>query len=240
LFSTDEAANDARCVSGFVNKAHGFEQVIVAEPTGCEAVLAHRGICSVSMRFKGEAGHASDPAALEASAVHQAIRWGQRALDFVEAQRDECFGGLSGLRFNIGRIEGGIKANVIAPSVELRFGFRPLPSMGVDALHAQLRGFVDDAYLGYYGETFRGPPLPAGDVADAEEQRIKAAGLADLLGLPIGAAVDFWTEAALFSAAGLTALVYGPGHIEQAHTADEWVALEELVSAATTYRRLLG
>ena len=79
----------------------------------------------------------------------------------------------------------------------------------------------------------------AGDIARAEEKRLAARDLADELGLPIGNAVDFWTEASLFSAAGLTAFVYGPGDIAQAHTADEWVALEQLATAATTYTRLL-
>ncbi|KAB2897358.1 MAG: M20/M25/M40 family metallo-hydrolase, partial [Dokdonella sp.] len=59
------------------------------------------------------------------------------------------------------------------------------------------------------------------------------------LALPLGAAVDFWTEAALFSQAGLTALVYGPGDIAQAHSADEWVALEQLEQYARTCHRLL-
>jgi acetylornithine deacetylase len=58
--------------------------------------------------------------------------------------------------------------------------------------------------------------------------------------LPIGNAVDFWTEAALFSAAGLTAIVYGPGDIAQAHAADEWVALDQLRQAAAAYRRIIG
>ena len=90
-----------------------------------------------------------------------------------------------------------------------------------------------------YEETFRGPSLPAGDFADAERRRLEARDVADALGLPIGNAVDFWTEASLFSATGLTALVYGPGDIAQAHSADEWVALEQLATAATTYRHLL-
>src|SRR3546814_16673771 len=75
-----------------------------------------------------------------------------------------------------------------------------------------------------YEETVRGPALPAGDVAEAEERRLAARDLADAFGLPIGNAVDFWTEASLFSAAGLDALVCGPGNIAQAHTADEWVS----------------
>jgi acetylornithine deacetylase len=240
LFSSDEEANDARCIEAFLaDDRHGFLQAIVAEPTRCEAVLAHRGISSVLMQFKGQAGHASGAVAPEASALHQAIRWGARALDFVESESHRRFGGLTGLRFNVGRVEGGIKANVIAPSAEVRFGFRPLPSHDIDELHVRFGGFADSGWLASYKETFRGPSLPAGDVAMAEENRLAARDLADELGLPIGNAVDFWTEASLFSRAGLTALVFGPGDIAQAHTADEWVALEQLQQYADSIERIL-
>lgn len=239
LFSTDEEANDARCIAAFLARDHGFREAVIAEPTRCEAVLAHRGICSVVMNFRGQAGHASGANAMQASALHQAMRWGNAALDFVESQTHQRFGGLTGLRFNIGRVEGGIKANMIAPSAEVRFGFRPLPSMSIEAIHEHLASLVDAGAVKSYQETFRGPPLPAGDIADAEERRLQARDLADALQMPIGNAVDFWTEASLFSAAGLTALVYGPGDIAQAHTADEWVSLEQLVTATAAYRRML-
>jgi len=240
LFSSDEEANDPRCIEAFLAADHKFTEVIVAEPTRCEAVLAHRGISSVQLHFKGEAGHASGASALEASALHQAMRWGARALDFVESESHRRFGGLTGLRFNIGRVEGGIKANMIAPSAEVRFGLRPLPSQDIDELHVRFGSFAGVDALGSYAETFRGPPLPAGDVAMAEERRLAARDLADELGLPIGSAVDFWTEASLFSRAGMTALVFGPGEIAQAHAADEWVGLDQLATAAAHYQRLLS
>ncbi|GAB3374299.1 acetylornithine deacetylase [Lysobacter rhizosphaerae] len=240
LFSTDEEANDARCIAAFLARDHGFREAIVAEPTKCEAVLAHRGIGSVLMKFRGHAGHASGADALHASALHNAMRWGSAALEFVESQSHQRFGGLTGLRFNIGRVEGGIKANMIAPSAEVRFGFRPLPSMPMDALHEHFRSLPGSAALESYQETFHGPSLPSGNIAGAEQRRLEARDLADALELPIGNAVDFWTEASLFSAAGLTAMVYGPGDIAQAHTADEWVALDQLSTAASTYQRLLA
>src|SRR5690606_15468036 len=86
LFSSDEEANDARCIAAFLasNSDQGrprFDQAIVAEPTECQAVLAHRGISSVRMRFRGRSGHASGEDASAGSAVHQAMRWGVRALD---------------------------------------------------------------------------------------------------------------------------------------------------------------
>lgn len=240
LFSSDEEANDARCIAAFLAREHGFNEAIIAEPTQCEAVLAHRGISSVLMRFRGAAGHASGANAMQASALHQAMRWGNRALDFVESQSPQRFGGLTGLRFNIGKVEGGIKANMIAPSAEVRFGFRPLPSMSIDGLHERFGTLVEAGAVERYEETFRGPSLPAGDVAGAEERRLAARDLADALGLPIGNAVDFWTEASLFSAAGLTAIVYGPGDIAQAHTADEWVSLDQLRRYTESVTRILA
>lgn len=239
LFSSDEEANDARCIPAFLQTDHGFNEAIIAEPTNAQAVLAHRGIVSARIAFKGQAGHASAANALELSAVHQAMRWGVKSLDHVASLAHARFGGLTGLRFNIGKMEGGIKGNVIAPSAELRFGFRPLPSQDFERLHETFRSFAEPAALADYEETFRGPSLPSGDIAGAEERRLQARDLADALELPIGNAVDFWTEASLFSATGLTSLVYGPGDIAQAHSADEWVALEQLATVVSTYHRLM-
>lgn len=234
LFTSDEEANDARCIAAFLQERHPFSAAIVAEPTRGEAVLAHRGISSVLLRFGGLAGHASGESALADSALHRAVRWGAQALDFVASLAHERFGGLTGLRFNIGRIEGGIKANVIAPAAQVRFGLRPLPSMNPDRLLERFQGF-ERAGQDEFRETFRGPSLPAGGLAAAEVRRLAARDFADELGLPIGNAVDFWTEAALFSAAGLTAIVYGPGDIAQAHTADEWVELAQLEQVTKSY-----
>lgn len=249
LFSSDEEANDARCIAGFLNTfppipnsespIPAFDAVIVAEPTRCEAVLAHRGISSVLMRFAGRAGHASAQQTGSDSALHQAVRWSTRALAHVDSLAYARFGGLTGLRFNIGRIEGGIKANVIAPTAELRFGFRPLPSMDNEELLVTFRGFAEPIAT-EFTETFHGGPLPGGDIAHAEERRLAARDLADALDIPIGNAVDFWTEAALFSRAGYTSFVYGPGDIAQAHAADEWVALEQLQRYAESIRCIVA
>ncbi|MDQ3159502.1 MAG: acetylornithine deacetylase, partial [Pseudomonadota bacterium] len=238
LFSSDEEANDARCIAAFLKvnattSEHRFSEAIVAEPTLCEAVLAHRGISSVLLHFKGEAGHASGANALQANALHQVMHWGANALALVDAEANARFGGLTGLRFNIGKVEGGIKANMIAPSAQVRFGFRPLPSHDIDAMHVRFGNCARVGALARYEETFSGPSLPSGDVAAAEDRRLAARDLAECMGLPIGNAVDFWTEASLFSQAGMTALVYGPGYIAQAHTAGEWVALDQLSTAVS-------
>ncbi|HRQ64787.1 MAG TPA: acetylornithine deacetylase [Xanthomonadaceae bacterium] len=240
LFTTDEEANDPRGIAAFLGEDHGFGKAVIAEPTRAQAVLAHRGIAAVDMRFTGRAGHSSARNWQTDSALHRAVRWGGRALDLAASLDSDAFGGLSGFRFNIGRIEGGIKANIIAPEAYLRFGFRPLPSQSIDALLVAFRDLAGADEIAHFAETFRGPPLPAaaGEVADAQLAAGRA--LAESLGLPIGEPVDFWTEASLFSDAGLDALVFGPGDIAQAHTADEWVSLDELEAVAGHYARILS
>ena len=239
LFSSDEEANDARCIAGFLATQHGFSNVVVSEPTQCQAVLAHRGIASALISFKGESGHASKISNPMQSAVHQALAWGAQALTLAEKQSHQRFGGLTGMPFNIGKMEGGIKANMIAAEAQLRLGFRPLPSQSLADLHQQFASILP-AIEKNYEVTFTGQPLPAGNVAQAEDRRLQARDLADELGLPIGHAVDFWTEAALFSAAGLNAIVFGPGDIAQAHSADEWVSLQQLQQATEHYISIIG
>jgi acetylornithine deacetylase len=51
--------------------------------------------------------------------------------------------------------------------------------------------------------------------------------------------LDFWTEAALYQAHGIDAVVIGPGDIGQAHAADEFVTLDDLDWAVDLYRSLL-
>ncbi|HEY1097818.1 MAG TPA: M20/M25/M40 family metallo-hydrolase, partial [Myxococcota bacterium] len=62
----------------------------------------------------------------------------------------------------------------------------------------------------------------------------------DDLGIAAGEDVDFFTEAAFFSGAGADAVVFGPGDIAQAHTAEEWVRVAELVDVAHAYARIIG
>src|SRR3546814_418037 len=111
---------------------------------------------------------------------------------------------------------------MIAPTAEVRFGFRALPTMNPDHLLIHFHNLVEPQPV-EFSETFRGASLPAGDTANAEANRLVTRDLADELGIPVGNAVDFWTEAALFSAAGYPAFVFVPGDIAQAHCSAELI-----------------
>lgn len=51
-------------------------------------------------------------------------------------------------------------------------------------------------------------------------------------------AVPYGTDAAAISETGIPAVVFGPGDIAQAHTADEWVSLQEVEEASEVLYRL--
>lgn len=237
LLSSDEEAGSSRCVRTFLER-HTFAQVLVAEPTRCAAVLEHRGIGTATAEFTGVGGHASAARAHHDSAVHEAVRWAGRALDHAALDRGE--GPLRGLRLNLGAIDGGLKANMIAAHARVRLGVRPPPELPPHAALAELAALAPDPSRLTFTPGFLAPPLPAGGPARLADARRDAHALATRLGLEIGPPVDFWTEAALFSEAGATALVYGPGDIAQAHTAGEWVALTDLVKATADYHRILS
>jgi acetylornithine deacetylase len=234
LFTSDEEAGSSRCVRAFLDEKHGFERVVVAEPTRCRAVLEHRGIATCSGAFRGAGGHASSPRALADSAVHEAVRWSARALAFAEEQEASSYQGLTGIRFNLGVLNGGTKANMIASTAELRYGVRPRPDQSPRELLDALGALAPHPDRVTWTPGFVAPPLPAPKKLES------ARTLAMLLGLRIGEPVDFWTEAALFSAAGLDAIVYGPGDIAEAHTAGEWVDGTYLSVALAEYERILA
>ena len=236
LFSTDEEAGKGRCIEAFLAGGHAFEGVVVAEPTKARAVLAHRGIGTSSGVFRGQAGHASQANALDDSASHEAVRWAARALEHAERSVTSAAGELTGLRFNLGRIEGGEKPNVVAAETRVRFGVRPPPGIDPRDAVATLQALAPRPDRVEWETGFFGPSLPA-DAGDDLARRGRA--LADRLDLPVGPPVDFWTEAALFSQRGYPAIVFGPGDIAQAHTKHEWVTKDQLATVASTYERLL-
>lgn len=236
LFSSDEEHGSSKAVKQFLLTEHGFEQVIVAEPTMAKATLAHRGIQSGIAKFDGISGHASEERALKDSAIHKAGKWITEALGWVERQTHR-FDNLKGLPFNIGKISGGIKGNMIAGNCELAFGFRPLPGQNSQKMLSALRQLATEDLT--ITETFMGPTLPAANQSFAKAVD-SAHTLATACKISVGPAVNFWTEASLFSQAGLTAIVFGPGDIAQAHTANEWVTLVQLQKVEDHYTKIIG
>ena len=232
LLSSDEEGAGSCCIRNFLERPEhlDFDQVVVAEPTDCRAVLAHRGYLSVKGHFRGIMGHSSEPRALAENANHRAARWVSAALDYcareASAGRATCF--------NLGLINGGTKSNVIAGDARLHYSARLGPGQSNAALFDALTPLAEAAEWATWEIPFSGPPLPA-----AGRDMDASLAFCQRRGLSIGEPVGFWTEASLFSEAGLPALVLGPGDIAQAHVVDEWVALDQLARAQTIYRSIV-
>jgi len=234
LFTSDEEGAGGCCVERFLTAGHGerFRQVIVAEPTGARAVLGHRGFLSVKTWFRGEPGHSSEARALADNANHQMARWAARALEVAEGRKRTADD--PGACFNIGLVDGGTKSNVIAGEAFVHWSARLQPGQSNDDFLADIQSCAVDPERVRWKVPFKGEPLPAAGRDDTA-----ARAFCERHGLPQAGAVDFWTEASLFSAAGLPAVVLGPGDIAQAHAVDEWVALEQLAAARSMYEKVI-
>jgi len=233
LFTTDEEGANNCCIQHFID-GHDlsvFEQVIVAEPTQCLAVTAHRGYVSAHGDFKGVSGHSSAASALQDNAIHQANQWLDQALS--TAKQQQTSDDPAGICFNLGYIKGGEKNNMIAEQCQLGFSIRvPAGSSSSTAYETLIK---QDTSAAQWHCSLLAPALP-----DQPNGNFKSVGFCQQHGLQPGQAVDFWTEAALFNQAGMPALVLGPGNIAQAHTIDEWVAIDQLIQCYAIYQGVLG
>jgi acetylornithine deacetylase len=235
LFSGDEEKG-SRCMRGFVasERARGLRQAIVCEPTGLRVGHRHRGVGSAEVQATSPGGHSSradtvpNPIVTLARAAVALDQWGRQWLELGPP-------GFRGLCLNVAAIEGGVAFNVIPSRATLRMSLRPAPGGDVQAILAEGAEEVRRAVAPHdidWTVTHANPPFATRDLTAFEP----------LLGDPVKAPVDlgFWTEAALMAAAGIDAVVFGPGRIEQAHAPDEYVAVAELESARDAFLRVFS
>ena len=235
LFTTDEEGTENCCVREFCRKhLNRFDFAVVAEPTEGRGVTQHRGYLSVIGEFAGVAGHSSQPDARAQSANHRAVRWAAEALRQVEAMEAGAdAAGTTDFCFNLGQIEGGQKNNVVSDRADVGWSVRLPPGFSNDAVFEKIVTVSEGGHA-HWRARFSGPPLPV-DPALEQQIRERLSGLKLVWGEP----VEFWTEASLFAEVGIPAVVLGPGNIGQAHTADEWVEIEQLVEVTKIYQRIM-
>jgi acetylornithine deacetylase len=234
LFSGDEERGSS-CIRAFLDSgaAAGLEQAIVCEPTGCRVGVRHRGIGAASATLEGPGGHSSrvdellNPIALLARAAV--------ALDEMGAgARARGGAGEAGLCLNVSALEGGVAFNVVPTRATLHLSVRPAPGTRVADVLAEAERRARAATAPH--------PLVWNVVADRPPFATRAlAAFEPLLGERARAPVplDFWTEAACLSERGIDAVVFGPGHIAQAHAADEFVDIAELEAARAAFEGAL-
>jgi acetylornithine deacetylase len=229
LFSGDEE-HGSRVMHAFLSSPHagGIEQAIVCEPTARAAGIAHRGVIGQTARLEGIGGHSSKADFMPKPMVQLARL--AVALDALGVARlDDGPPGIKGICMNIAGLSGGVAFNVIPQRGQLVWSLRPYPGFDRARWDADVAAAV--------------AAIDPAIVLDADVDHIpfacdKLAETVRPFAARIGA-LDFWTEAALFAEHGIDAIVIGPGDIGQAHSADEFVTLDDLDWAVDLFKSLL-
>ncbi len=219
---------------------------IVGEPTMMRVIEGHKGCYEYTTRFSGLAGHGSAPDR-GVNAVEYAVRYIARLLDLKEALRarapaDSPFQP-PWTTINTGRLAGGVAHNVIPSEAVVDWEMRPVHVSDADFVKDSLREYIETILL---------PAMRAVDPdADITTEVIgEVEGLipttdneartivSELTGTNSAETVAFGTEAGIFQSLGMSAVICGPGSIEQAHKPDEFVALDQLSQCLTMLEKL--
>ena len=215
----------------------------MCEPTELAVHPAHKGFVWLTVRFRGRAAHGSRPEVGVDAVRHAALYLAELESHheaLAEGQRHPLLGPGS---FHFGRIRGGVAPSVYPDACTVEIERRTLPGEGdeviqpfVDALNA-----VQSRHPEVKGELRVDLVRPPSDVsADHALVRdlVDAQRAEGLPGQVLG--MSAWVDAAFLNEAGIPAVCFGPGSIEKAHTADEWVPVADLETGQRVLERFLG
>ncbi len=217
---------------------------LVAEPTGLRAVIASKGVLRFRMRVCGKAAHSSKPH-LGVNAINHMAR----VILALEEDHQRLAAHehplLGPATCNVGVIRGGVQVNFVPDECAIEIDRRLLPGEKtadvlahyqrlLDAMKAQhptLDVFIED------------PPLLTDEAletaADSAAAQL-ASTLLDEMGLDgTLCGVPFGSDASKLSRQGIPSLVIGPGSIDQAHSAVEFVELAQVEKAFEFYRNFI-
>lgn len=237
----DEEA-DSEGTTRLVSQGHTADYAVVGEPTGLAPSTAHKGRLVLSVNFKGRSAHASAPQ----KGVNAAYAASQFALKVERsyAKRRRRHPLLGPPTASVTLIRGGVKDNVVPDSCEVVVDRRLLPGEELERVVRELsraaeavaepRKAAAEVNVRRYvppAETRAGSPIVEAAVRAVEEvlgRRVRPRGFRATCDMSI-----------LVNQAGIPTIILGPGSLERAHVADEWVGVEELVKAAEIYRRIV-
>jgi acetylornithine deacetylase/succinyl-diaminopimelate desuccinylase-like protein len=212
------------------------DAAIVAEPTGLQVVVAHKGVVRWRCHAHGRATHSSQPH-LGVNAIFKM----SRALAALERfQRDVAptlgIHPLCGRpTLSVGTITGGLSVNTVPDRCTIEIDRRLIPGEDPQAAYRGVVDFIStesghDSAIEHEEPFLIGVGLLDKNNGQLAERMVAAAARCSIECRTIG--VPFGTDAAAIAAAGVPSIVFGPGSIEQAHTADEWLSLDELAKAS--------
>jgi acetylornithine deacetylase len=218
---------------------------IIAEPTQLRAIIASKGVLRWRMVSRGVAAHSSKTH-LGVNAISHMARV---VLALEEDQRRLAAPGnhplLGAASCNVGLIEGGVQVNFVPDRCTIEIDRRLLPGETVSGVLEHYQRILDQ--FREHDPTFdvrMEPPMlvdepldtpPDSDVARVASQLLDELGLDSRLG-----GVPFGSDASKLSRAGIPSIIFGPGNIDQAHAAVEFVDLDQVAAAHEFYKRFIS
>ena len=233
---------EALIKSGF--KADG---AVIGEPTGNRVAIGHKGLEWLEVVFTGKAAHGSTPEAgvsAIAAAAHFVTLVETELVPDFERRRDPVLG-LPAI--NMGTIQGGQQPSMVAADCRVQLDRRWVATETIEGVFDDIEALLAEvraARPGLKTELRRMPggmatmlhgPLviePGHPLVRAAQGALEGSGRA---GGPL-TVFPAWTDGALISReAGIPTLVWGPGELALAHSAEESVPVEEILVAARLY-----
>ncbi len=216
---------------------------VIAEPTRLQPVVAHKGAVRWRLTSQGISAHSSSPE-LGHNAIYDMARVLAALQEHGNALRDRPGDPMLGTpSLSVGRIWGGQAVNIVPQTCDIEIDRRIIPGetpLGVIAEAAEvLKRDCPDVIdmLQWHDPWVRMPALsPESSRKFWPQIREWVApyvdGPVEIQGVPFG------TNAGPLARAGYPCIVIGPGDIAQAHTRDEWIAVDQLEQAVDLYYQI--
>ncbi|MCE5227984.1 M20 family metallopeptidase [bacterium] len=219
--------------------------IVIAEPTSLRVVTTHKGLIRWNIDFEGKAAHAARPHLGVNAITAAAVLVDEIDRNYVPMIRDRRAPLLEPPTINVAMIQGGVQYNLVPPACRVFLERRMIPGETPEAV---LREFEDlfaaceKKWPGFKARQQEPNMVAPAMQTDANHPLARMAGkVAAQFGVPpnpIG--VDYGTDACVLGALGLPIVIVGPGSIDQAHTSDEFIEIEQLVAGASYFARLIG
>ena len=211
--------------------ASGFraDMAVVGEPTNFQIVYSHKGALRAILETAGVATHSSMPH-LGVNAIYKmaAIITRLEKMTFPTTHPK-----LGGPTVSVGTVTGGSQVNIVPASCRMEVDRRLLPGETREEIVRQFVG-TDDVtctvteFYPPFEESLDSPVVKL--VADSSRRLL---GRAEFITPP------YATNAGPFKAAGIPSVIFGPGHLAQAHTKDEYIEVALLEQGVDLYADII-
>lgn len=216
--------------------AADYQFAVIGEPTSLDVVHVTKGSLWATLRATGRAAHSSMP-----ERGDNAILKLTRALDVLDRELRPALTKyqhpvLVGSTLNIGVIRGGSRPNIVPDLAEAEIDIRITPALAEagGALRLLETTIQDHRLPVEIVNPHENPPMET----PAEHPMIRRLLEAGVGNITTGA--PWFSDAAHLAAAGLPAVCIGPGSIDQAHTADEFIEIAALEAGAEFFGRFIA